>query len=322
MTLPAIPLIRVGAGGPVALLAAERARAEAMLAFVHRRFGRLPFRLGDRLSRAWLARSEMPYREDILAVARLIGMPGAVMLNLSYEWACTSSAARDPAGEGVRLMRVLDWPLPGLGRFVVVAEEDAPAGRFYNVTWPGAVGVLTAMAPGRFAVAINQAPMTKAGLGLVGDWAANRVRLWRKPGLPPGLLLRHVCEQARDHDQALAMLRDTPLGLPALFILAGCREGEGCVIERGQQAAVTPAPAVCANTWLTLSPPGRPRGGDNFGRVRTLTGQLGADDDFDWITPPVLNRWTKLGVMANPATGGLAVLGYEAKRPATQIFRL
>jgi hypothetical protein len=322
LTLPPIPFIRVGAGGPLALLEAEHARAEAMLAIVHRRFGRLPFRVGDRISRAWLKRTDMPYREEILAVANRIGMPGAIMLNLSYEWACTTGTAADPARPGQRMLRVLDWPLPGLGRFVVVAEEDGPRGIFHNVTWPGAVGVLTASAPRRFALAINQGPMTRRGLGLVGDWAVDRLRLWRRPGLPPAQLARQVCLHARDYDQALAMLRDTPIALPTLFILAGTKAGQGCVIERGVHAHVTQAPITCANTWLGLSPHGRPRGRDNDGRMRLLADRLVGGDGFGWLGPPVLNRWTRLAVSANPLVGDLAVLGYEGMRPATAEFRL
>ena len=86
------------------------------------------------------------------------------MLNLSFEWTCTSGAAPSPDGHGNRMLRVLDWRLHGLGKNVVVAREEAPAGVFYNVTWPGAVAVLTAMAPGRFSAAINQAPMRRYGL--------------------------------------------------------------------------------------------------------------------------------------------------------------
>jgi hypothetical protein len=40
-----------------------------------------------------------------------------------------------------------------------VAHRYGPAGEFFDVTWPGAVGTLTAVAPGRFAAAINQAPL-------------------------------------------------------------------------------------------------------------------------------------------------------------------
>ena len=71
-------------------------------------------------------------------------------------WTCTSGAAPSPDGIGNRMLRVLDWRLNGLGANLVVAREEAPAGVFYNVTWPGAVAVLTGMVrPDRGRVVLN-----------------------------------------------------------------------------------------------------------------------------------------------------------------------
>ena len=53
-------------------------------------------------------------------------------------------------GLAAELARTLDWPFPGLGRFVELVRMRGPAGEFINVTWPGYVGALTALAPGRF----------------------------------------------------------------------------------------------------------------------------------------------------------------------------
>ncbi|MBI3451963.1 MAG: hypothetical protein HY057_03860 [Rhodospirillales bacterium] len=230
--LAEIPLIDLGAGGPLALLDRERARAQALLAAGRRRHGRIVLRLGDRLSRTWLERAANPFRAEILDVARAIGHPGAVLLNLSYEWGCTTGAAPDPSGQGSRMLRVLDWPLDGLGRHVVVARQAGAHGPYYNVTWPGSVGVLTAMAPGRFSAAINQAPMARHGLTLVGDWTKNRIAVWHSRELPPAHLMRRVFETARDYAEAKAMLAQTPLAMPVLFTLSGVEPAEGCIIER------------------------------------------------------------------------------------------
>ena len=219
---PTIPLVELGAGGPLRLLERELPRAHALLALARRRHGRPLLRLGDKVSRAWLARTDNPYRHEILAVSEILGAPGAIMLNLSFEWGCTSGAAPDPSGAGNRLLRVLDWPVDGLGRHVVVARNDAPAGVYFDVTWPGAVGVLTAMAPGRFAAAINQAPMIRHGLTFAGDWAKNRIAVWHSRALPPAHLLRQVFCNAADYSAAREMLADTPIALPALFVLSGC----------------------------------------------------------------------------------------------------
>ncbi len=43
---------------------------------------------------------------------------------------------------------------------------------------------------------------------------------------------------------------------------------------------------------------------------------------FEWVTPPILNRFTRLAVQANAAQGTLGAVGYEAGAPATAEFRL
>jgi hypothetical protein len=113
----------------------------------------------DRGARRWLRRSHSPYVGEIEAIARSLGFPGVWLLNGSYQWCCTAYAGdRD----GVPfLARTLDWPFAGLGRHVEVAQMQGPAGAYFNVTWPGYVGALTTMAPGRFAVALNQAPLLR-----------------------------------------------------------------------------------------------------------------------------------------------------------------
>ncbi len=320
---PEIPLFEIGSGGGRAIFAAEPVRAHALIASARRMYTPPVMALADKLSVAWLARSANPHRAEIAEIGVRVGRPGAAMLNLSFEWACTTSAVADPTGPGNRLLRTLDWPFHGLGRNVVVARESGPAGEFLNVTWPGAVVVLTAMAPGRFAAAINQAPMARRGLGLIGDWAVNRVRLWHQRTLPPSHLLRRVFETARDFAEAKAMLTRTPIALPVLYTLSGIGADEGCVIERQETTAVVrAAPAVCANDWVATPVAGRPRGRDNEARRAQLARAAAeAGEGFDWLTPPVLNGETRLAVAANAARGRLAVLGVEKDGPATREFR-
>jgi hypothetical protein len=324
--LPAIPLIDVADGGPLALLAAERPRAEALLAAGRRRYGRMALALGDRVSWRWLERSENPFRDEIAAIADQIGDAGAAMLNLSFEWSCTSGAAPDLHQQGNRLLRVLDWPLDGLGRHVVVAKNASVAGSWYNITWPGAVGVLTAIAPGRFAAAINQAPMTRRGLGLAGDWAVNRMRVWQSMSLPPAHLLRLVFERATSFAEAKRVLMETPLVLPALFVLSGTHPDEGALIERLENEAILHEGAVaCANYWRNPLWGGRARGRNNVARraaMATIFHQAsnGLDRGFDWLVAPMLNPKTRLAVSAHAASGCFQVQGFEKQAPATTIF--
>jgi len=320
-----IPLIHVGRGGSLALLAAARPRADALVAIARRRYGRLALRCGDTVSRAWLRRNASHYCGEIEAVAAALGAPGAVMLNLSFEWGCTGLVEPDPA-RGARMLRVLDWRLPGLGRHVVVARVDAEAGPYYDVTWPGAAGVLTAMAPGRFSAAIHQAPMRRHGLTVLGDWAKNRAMVWQSTALAPAHLLRRVFETCRSFAEARQALADTPLALPVLFLLAGTEPGEACVIERTEDAAVIHAGGgVAGNGWRAPDAFAgcvwSSRGYENDHRVRGLTGLCGRPvAGFTWLVPPVLNPDTRVAVRANAAAGTLAVLGIEAMAPVTEEF--
>src|ERR1700735_3284579 len=153
-----IPVIDLGSDGPVELARRMPTAMQATLAAAlsaHPLLSRVA-PLGDVLSRRWLERGHNPYRGEIAAIAGLAGRPGAFLLNCIYEWACASSGGPDPAGQAARLIRLLDWGMPGLGRHVVVARRMTPGGPFDDVTWPGFVGTLTGSAPGRFAAAINQ----------------------------------------------------------------------------------------------------------------------------------------------------------------------
>ena len=336
--LPDIPLIDIGRRGAVALLDAARPRADALLAIARRRYGRLALSCGDAVSRAWLRRNVTRYCGEIETVAARLGTAGAIMLNLSFEWGCTSlvepdPAALDPSAGSLRMLRVLDWRLEGLGRHVVVARVDGDAGAYYDVTWPGAVGVLTAMAPGRFSAAIHQAPMRRHGLTVAGDWACNRALVWGRRALTPAHLLRHVFETCGDYATARQALAETPVALPVVFLLAGTTGGDACVIERTEdEAVIHDGAGVAANCWRQADPfradafsasGWSSRGRANEARIECLTALRGRPiGGFEWLVPPVLNRDTRLAVRANAAAGTLAVIGYEAMRPATTEFNL
>jgi hypothetical protein len=324
--LAAIPLIDIRTGGPINLLDAVPEAAEALRAIGERHYTRLGLRFGDAIGRAWLERTGNPYRQEIAALAARLRAPGGIALNLSYEYACTGLAGPDPRGAGARLLRVLDWKLPGLGRHVAVARQQGVAGEYYNVTWPGASAVLTAMAPGRFGAAIHQAPMRRHGLTLAGDWLRNRGLFWRSRALPPAHLLRQVFDECPDYSTARRRLSETPIALPAIFILTGIGPGETCIVERLEdRAAIHDGPASWANAWQTTAfgSNWRPRGHDNPGRCAALHARLDQPaQGFGWLQPPVLNRDTKLALCMNAATAELTALGIEMERPATLEFSL
>jgi hypothetical protein len=336
-----IPLTDIGSAGAGALFEAHPERAATLLGAALGTHPLLPFaaRLADTLSRRWLERQRNPYLDEIGHIAERLAAPGVYFLNIVYEWACSTSAAPDPAGEGMRLIRVLDWGLAGIGRHLVIARHQTAHGPFYSATWPGFAGVLSAMAPGRFAAAINQAPRVPISGARWLDEALGRVRLLRaEDALPAAHLLRQVCERASDYASAIAMLSDesVTLAMPALFTLAGVTRGDACVIEaQGRRRGVHRAPPderctiAVANDWLNrewrgeprchaaaLSPAASARDNNRRRRDDVAALQSGAFSGAADLAPPVLNAHTVLVMAANAASGELAVEALDRERGA------
>ncbi|HKH03360.1 MAG TPA: hypothetical protein VKB08_21945, partial [Bradyrhizobium sp.] len=220
-----------------------------------------------------------------------------------------------------------------------VARQTGPAGDFWNVTWPGAVGVLTATAPGRFAATINQAPLrrrTRGDLLRPLDYVTNALNTYfRVRHAPPDHVLRQVFEMAPDYATAKEMLCRIPMARPVLFALAGTKCEETCLIEREETTArVIEGEVIVANDWR------EPRHGweertisgitaiNSKNRCAALTERIAAKrEPFDWVVPPVLNWATRVAVEMS-ADGILRVVGFEPSRgwdpaiPATNMFDL
>lgn len=324
--LPAIPVIEAGPDFPLATLRALGDKTHALLDVAARRYPKRLLAGLDRISRAWLVRSDNQHLAEIDAVADAIGRPGAYFFSVNYEWACTCRAAPSPEGHSARLIRVLDWQTPGLGANLVCAQvRGAPAGPFAVLTWPGYTGVLQVMAPGRFSAALNQAPMRDpTGLFYV-DWAVNRRRVWTMPYSTPAHLLRRVAEEARTFEDASRMLAEAPISTPGIFTLAGLTKDETAVIERTEnEARARRGPdAVAANHWGMSGWKGQARGDSSHERSRALAGvEPCFDPDFAWLLPPVLNPKTRLAMVADAKAGRLLARGYEADGAATQTLEL
>jgi hypothetical protein len=324
--LPKIPHLHAGALGMLDIAQSAPEQFHAVMAAGRAHYGAAAMAMGNAFSRHWLARNENPYLAEIDELAAMAGAPGVHLLNMSYEWTCTSSAAPDPSGVGARLLRTLDWPLDGLGRQVIVANVRGAVGDYENITWPGFTGVVTAMAPGRFAAALNQPPMRQWTRSCWLDWAVNRTQVWRSMALPPVHVLRRVFDTCKTYSEARDMLEQSPLAMPAFFTLVGLGADDGCVIERSEERAyVRNSPASVANHWVAASEQGRSRGVDSEARYMQMESALDnlcADNAFDWVKPPILNPTTRIAVVANPATGHLNVQGWETDGPATAVFSL
>jgi hypothetical protein len=328
-----IPVVDVRDGGPVRYAIEGRLRARALRDDCMAWFPRIMrafLPLLDVLTRRWLERTSSPYLIEIKTIADALAFSGVWFLNGSYGWCCTALAHDE--GGAPWLARTLDWPFPGLGRRAEVARMKGPAGDYWSVTWPGYVGVLTAMAPGRFAVALNQAPLwrrTQHPWLRPYDIAINAISTWMHARhMLPEQLLREVCETCRTFAQARERLASVAVARPAIYILAGCTAGERCVIERTEEEGATRfVDTVAANDWLHPRSPWEARIGGPLTLVATtaeaaensrLRRESLADrrghlmrGSFGWVTPPVLNPCTRIAVEMCPATATLRVVGYE-----------
>lgn len=322
--LPDIPVLDVGPGYPKETLEREAARAHALLDLATKGVPAAALRSLDAVSRRWLVKWDNAHLDEIDSIAVKLGRPGAYFLSVNYEWGCTCRVAPAPDGSSARLVRVLDWRTPGLGRNILAARVAGPAGPFVTLTWPGYTGVLQTMAPGRFAAALNQAPMRKTVGLLPLDWAVNRGRVWRMPHPTPAHLLRSVAETAPDFATARAMLIERPISTPAIYSLAGMKPGETVVIERRErEARVHDGANVAANHWQAHGWTGRPRGLESATRARVMH-QVATDLDprLAWLVPPILNDRTRLVMIADARAGRLIAQGFEAGRAATRVLEL
>jgi hypothetical protein len=341
MAIRKIPLIHMDDSDAHALMWQSWPEVRALMASAMTTHPVFPLAvaLGDPVSRRWLRRRDNPYYGEIARIASDVARRGGWFFNIVYEWGCSTSVAPDPEGPGARMIRVLDWELRGMAHFTQIAEQAGPAGRFYNITWPGYAGVVTGMAPGRFAAAINQGPRATEYHSF---WLNEIVARWRmliapRNAIPATHLLRRTFEQAPDFESAVAMLMDTarPVATPALFIVSGVERGEGAVIEalgdkRRRHDMTKDAPLGVANAWLspelhgTPLPPAKEWAGavnarEDSARRRALVCALqgrpfvGAAS----LAPPVLNSRTVLVAGLNAASGRAHIEALDSPAPGT-----
>lgn len=324
LKLAPIPVDEVGPAFPMETLRREEVRAHALIDAATGYVPRAALSWLDKVSRRWLEKQDSVHLDEIDAIAQHLNRPGAYFLSVNYEWGCTCRVAPAPDHKSARLVRVLDWMTPGLGRYVMAARVACPAGPFVTLTWPGYTGVLQGMAQGRFAAALNQAPMRRPLGGFYLDWAVNRARVWRMPHLTPAHLLREVFETAATFADAKHMLIERPISTPAIFSLSGLKPDETVIIERREEEArVHDGANVTANHWQAPGWHGYARGPDSAGRahqMHSIPNDL--DERFPWLTWPILNHNTRLVMVADAARGRLVAQGYEQKAPATEPLTL
>lgn len=335
-----IPVVRMDTGDSHALAQRTWPQVCALMTGVMKTHWALPIAvfIGEGMSRRWLRRNENPYLPEITRTADAIHRRGGYFFNICYEWACSTSVAPDPGGTGARMIRVLDWELKEMGGHTVIAEQRGPAGSYFNITWPGYAGIVTGMAPGRFAAAINQGPRhPRSKIFWLNEIAARFAMLRAKSGaLPATHLLRMVFESAANFSDAVAMLMDTSrnVATPAIFTVSGTRPDEGAIVEAvgytRRRHDLGNAPLGVANAWISsdlegvpVPPPKEWLGRvtaeqDSANRRAGVCGmQGGAFQGAASMPPPVLNSRTVMVAEMNAATGRMTVEALDSPAPGT-----
>lgn len=322
--LPNILVCDVGPDFPIEVASQVGGRAYALLTAATSHVSQRTLRIADAISRHWLRRNGSPYLSEIEVLAKGARRPGIYYLNTSYEWGCTTAARASTDGKSALLQRTLDWEVSGIGRYVVAARIANPLGTWISFTWPAFTGVIQAVAPGRFAAAINQ-PTLPRRLGVEAlDRLITRAAIWNSKNLQPAHLLRRVFETAPDFEAALAMLQSTPITTPVIFTLAGLRPEQTATIERLPEAHITLKDAFAVNEWRATLPAVRHhKAFENENRLAAIrTASATCEPDFEWVRWPILNADTRLALMANAATGEILARGYEHGAPATRTLTL
>ncbi len=317
--LPPVPYVDLGPGLPPEGPFWDVARV--LLTDVGERLGRRRLALMDGLSRLWLARSGSKLTGELDAIAERAGLPGTYLLNLTYEWACTTAVTPGADG-GVRMLRAFDWPLGGIGRHAHALRRTGRAGVWAGLSWPVFAGEVTVFAPGRFVVAINLAP--PATWSLRGrrlpervETLANVLERAVRGRIPPTHLLRDVVERAETAREAVRLLTETPIARAAIFVVSGVRPEEAWIIDRLPATAHVRAAGACAANHFACSDwPGVPHD-DSFERVAAMEGMLAPAGAFAWCVPPVVNEGTRYVAELDASQDHFTMFSLEDGEPVT-----
>lgn len=274
--------------------------------------------------------SLLGYAQEVHDVAKAINASGRYILNLSNEFACTSAVVHEYDGPPA-LYRSFDWPIKGFGDKLLILKREGKAGRFWDITYPGMVGTVQAMAPRRFAIAINRAPIPVTfklpfaqGLTKPLDRWVQRIRTFRSDGAPAPFLLRKVFEDCASYDEAVEMLTKTKLASPTIFTICGTEAGQVCIIERDRDAAIVHQGDIdikaTANHWQNDTfGAAHPRPLESQKRLVDMNAAMGsAKGHFDWVRAPVLNDLTRMVCEMSPQKELIRIAGTEGTVQVTR----
>lgn len=292
-------------------------------------------KLTDNIVRRWLIRSDHPFKNEVFTIDDIVATPGYLTVSFGFSWGCTVKV--DQHGN---FIRALDWNFHELGKFlqVIVMKPDNNQKPYLTFSWPGLTGLYQVIAPERFTITINQAPMPEYKfLPSPINWAINRISTFTNyQAIDPSHLLRQVANTSPDYQTALATLANTPLCIPCIFTIANHDNSRGCIIERTQNAANIigfneKKYLVTANNFT--KDPGQSniiwsaRGFDNNLRYEQaceleITNDLNHDPLLllDKLNYPLINSDTKMLMWSNLTTQNIAVVALDDKQQAWGIY--
>lgn len=179
---------------------------------------------GDLLEAYVAGLVEPELRAELEAVAGILGVAVAevALVNLYYDAikvvvGCTAFAVDTP--QGPIHARNLDWMSRDgtLERHTVVNRYLRRGEHvFSTVGWPGYIGALSGVAPGRFSITLN---------AVLSDDPAIFAP-------PVSFLIRRVLEGTGDFATAVKTLSETEIACDCLLMVVGVQRGEFVVVER------------------------------------------------------------------------------------------
>lgn len=256
-------------------------------------------------------RSVLPveYWDEVQSVAGRVSVPADLMLlcNAYYDmvsvlFGCTAFAVDTPSGP--LHARNLDWWTENrlLNETSMACRfTGAPAGEFISIGWPGYLGVLSGMAPGRFAITLN---------AVLSEEAA-------QVALPVAFQIRKTFEEAETFSDAVDRLSQAMIPCNCLLLVSGVEPGEMLVIERTPTRNAIRRPeagrVIVANDYLKLDAETVPANTElqssscgRYSRVATLLQKppTGLQSCIDYLRNPAVQMSITVQQMAFHAASG------------------
>src|SRR5262245_55360014 len=114
-----------------------------------------------------------------------------------------------------------------------------------------------------------------------------------------------------------AAFTETPGGVPMAFVRCytgtdGQSHFDDVDLLPPDMESVIEGPACAVNAWQVPGWPGRSRGEDNTERLDLIrSAGRSHDREFEWLRPPILNRRTRLALVADASNRSVVAQGYE-----------